>query len=183
MKKTLFTSALACIIFMGCNNSDASVDTSLTFDSTLSKSTSTSSEAITAPTVDAAAEIQNPAITPTTDQASQAKDLNTGNVAGLNPAHGQPGHRCDISVGAPLNSAPNKPATVTNATAPQPVVSSAPPVKTAPGMNPPHGEPGHRCDISVGAPLNSAPVKPAAVTATSEQAASIVPAKKDSAGK
>jgi len=24
----------------------------------------------------------------------------------LNPAHGQPGHRCDIAVGAPLNSAP-----------------------------------------------------------------------------
>jgi len=30
-----------------------------------------------------------------------------------------------------------------------------------PGMNPPHGEPGHRCDIAVGAPLNS---KPATVT-------------------
>ncbi len=24
---------------------------------------------------------------------------------------------------------------------------------TAPGMNPPHGQPGHRCDIAVGAPL------------------------------
>lgn len=26
---------------------------------------------------------------------------------------------------------------------------------TKPGMNPPHGQPGHRCDIAVGAPLNS----------------------------
>ncbi|STD10702.1 Uncharacterised protein [Chryseobacterium carnipullorum] len=30
-------------------------------------------------------------------------------------------------------------------------------VKTAPGMNPPHGQPGHRCDIPVGQPLNSKP--------------------------
>ena len=28
---------------------------------------------------------------------------------GMNPAHGQPGHRCDISVGAPLSSAPPTP--------------------------------------------------------------------------
>jgi len=28
---------------------------------------------------------------------------------------------------------------------------------TAPGMNPPHGQPNHRCDIAVGAPLNSKP--------------------------
>ena len=28
--------------------------------------------------------------------------------AGLNPAHGQPGHRCDIAVGAPLNSKPTQ---------------------------------------------------------------------------
>ena len=27
---------------------------------------------------------------------------------GLNPAHGQPGHRCDIAVGQPLSSAPVK---------------------------------------------------------------------------
>jgi hypothetical protein len=28
---------------------------------------------------------------------------------------------------------------------------------TAPGMNPAHGQPGHRCDIPVGQPLNSQP--------------------------
>ena len=27
--------------------------------------------------------------------------------------------------------------------------------EVAEGMNPPHGQPGHRCDIPVGAPLNS----------------------------
>lgn len=86
---------------------------------------------------------------------------------GMNPPHGQPGHRCDIAVGAPLNSKPAAqpaaPATATTpvaAPAPPPVtVQKAAPVATAPGMNPPHGQPGHRCDISVGAPLNSAPAK------------------------
>ncbi len=82
--------------------------------------------------------------------------------AGLNPAHGQPGHRCDIQVGAPLNSAP---AQGGSATPPPAVVNPAPaPVMPASsgsqaGMNPAHGQPGHRCDIAVGAPLNSKPTQ------------------------
>jgi hypothetical protein len=91
-------------------------------------------------------------------------------AAGMNPEHGKPGHRCDIAVGAPLNS---KPTVATPAPTPTPAVSSsipqATPVQqapvapdnnnavTAPGMNPEHGKPGHRCDIAVGAPLNSKP--------------------------
>ncbi|AMM51196.1 hypothetical protein TH61_08410 [Rufibacter sp. DG15C] len=83
-------------------------------------------------------------------------------VAGLNPPHGQMGHRCDIEVGAPLNSAPKAslPTTTTvNPTptpvpvTPQPVQVSPQPVATAPGMNPPHGQPGHSCAVAVGAPL------------------------------
>lgn len=79
-------------------------------------------------------------------------------AAGLNPAHGQPGHRCDIPVGAPLNSPPGK------TTQPQATITQSQPqatnIKVAPGMNPPHGQPGHRCDIPVGAPLNSKPATP-----------------------
>ena len=92
----------------------------------------------------------------------------TATAPGMNPPHGQPGHRCDISVGAPLNSKPAPPVTA------QPVVANAQPqvtmkevpttTKTAPGMNPPHGEPNHRCDIAVGAPLNSKPAAPTTVT-------------------
>ena len=106
--------------------------------------------------------------------------------SGLNPAHGAPGHRCDISVGAPLNSAPST--TVTQPQSqPQPqtiTTTSNATVKTAtaPGMNPAHGEPGHRCDISVGAPLNS---KPAEVKTTAPQSTPtltpIVPANKETA--
>ena len=90
----------------------------------------------------------------------------------LNPAHGQPYHRCDIAVGAPIDS----PAPVQNA-APQmipqsapnagfntnpitpspapsaPSVSSSAAIGPKPALNPPHGEPHHRCDLQVGAPL------------------------------
>lgn len=97
-------------------------------------------------------------------------------VVGINPAHGQPNHRCDISVGAPLNSPPNKNSTSIGQTNVQPQATQAitskmatPKVVTAKGMNPPHGEKGHRCDIAVGASLNS---KPAANTAASTQLAS-----------
>lgn len=92
-------------------------------------------------------------------------------AAGMNPPHGQPGHRCDISVGAPLNSKPapaNAQPQVVSAQPQQPsnvTVKEVPnTVKTAPGMNPPHGEPNHRCDIAVGAPLNSKPTTPAVTT-------------------
>jgi hypothetical protein len=85
---------------------------------------------------------------------------------GMNPAHGQPGHRCDIAVGAPLNSPV---ATAKNTSVTQQITSqqsqsvTTDPTKTvtAPvvitstpeGMNPPHGQTNHRCDIAVGAPL------------------------------
>ncbi|MCG2610253.1 hypothetical protein LZZ90_01885 [Flavobacterium sp. SM15] len=37
---------------------------------------------------------------------------------------------------------------------------------TRPGMNPPHGQPGHRCDIPVGAPLSSKPTAAKNTTTT-----------------
>jgi hypothetical protein len=91
-------------------------------------------------------------------------------AAGMNPQHGQPGHRCDIAVGAPLNSKPAAPAPQAVQATPAAKADKIQPVQaltqlpatitpTAPGMNPAHGQPGHRCDISVGAPLNSAPAK------------------------
>jgi hypothetical protein len=76
-------------------------------------------------------------------------------TAGLNPEHGKPGHRCDIAVGAPLNSPPG----ATNAAAPQ--VTAATPASTPaptgpkPKLNPAHGQPYHDCAIKVGDPLKS----------------------------
>jgi len=85
----------------------------------------------------------------------------------LNPAHGQPFHRCDIPVGSPLNAAPANPAPVINRTGTAPTLENAerlnnttvpttPTVSNAnaPKLNPPHGQPFHRCEIPVGSPLN-----------------------------
>jgi len=96
----------------------------------------------------------------------------------LNPPHGQPFHRCDIAVGSPLDSAPVTPATpvITTGAAPTlengaslnspqvanptaPIIANA--SGTPPKLNPPHGQPFHRCEIPVGSPLNATPATPA----------------------
>lgn len=79
-------------------------------------------------------------------------------TAALNPAHGVPGHRCDIAVGAPLNSPPNAGgAAPIQMQAPQqqtaPVMQQAPTNASGVKLNPPHGQPGHDCSIEVGKPL------------------------------
>lgn len=140
-----------------------------------------SETAVTTPAVIPANSTLPPQTTPVslnsqTTPSSTVIPANTTVAQGMNPAHGQPGHRCDIAVGAPLNSAPAQqtaPAAITSpistpVTTPinistdklsQPVTTTA----VGPGMNPAHGQPGHRCDIAVGAPLNS---KPTTTTAT-----------------
>ncbi len=89
----------------------------------------------------------------------------------VNPPHGQPGHRCEIEVGAPINSSTSvaPPQKISTDITPQSVQNptSAQKMVTAPGMNPPHGEPEHKCEIAVGAPLNSAPSSAVPVTTTS----------------
>lgn len=111
--------------------------------------------------------------------AATTNTADTKTAAGMNPPHGQPGHRCDIAVGAPLNSPPGQGAQQQaaptsapasqggflggNAQAQAPAQQQAaqqqqmPKQETAPGMkgkpNPAHGQPGHRCDVSVGQPL------------------------------
>jgi hypothetical protein len=95
----------------------------------------------------------------------------------LNPPHGEPGHRCEIPVGAPLNSTP--PANTPSQTINNSPTVTAPTITNNPGaptienakrlnssqsgssastqnsgrLNPPHGQPGHRCEIPVGSPL------------------------------
>ena len=94
-----------------------------------------------------------------------ATTASTGAPAGvkLNPPHGEPGHRCDIEVGAPLDGTPAPSATPgtgqminvqpgangTNITT-APVTS---PSANSGRINPPHGEPGHDCAVPVGDPL------------------------------
>ena len=158
----------------------------------------TSSEAATTPVADAAA-AGTPAVSTTVTPSNQPQSVPGAmpsqpvavqqqhpakTAPGMNPPHGQPNHRCDITVGAPLNSPPGKtagqqmqkvtsidpskqPAQSQNSVTPtittsqsSPAISTPTlldpakaPAPTAPGMNPPHGQDGHKCDIAVGAPL------------------------------
>ena len=106
-----------------------------------------------------------------TPQAMPAMPQPVKVAKGMNPAHGQPGHRCDIAVGAPLNSpvksnpptsaptTPSAPYTITQTpTTPTPAektpaLLNPDATTTLPGMNPPHGQAGHVCSVKVGDPL------------------------------
>ena len=95
----------------------------------------------------------------------------TPNGTVLNPPHGEPGHRCDIAVGAPLPEANTSVVTQYNPITegnilPQVTMNDLPVQQSVNQnlvnekgelLNPPHGQPNHRCDIPVGAPLNSKP--------------------------
>jgi hypothetical protein len=133
------------------------------------------------------APVLNPGTDGNSTQNLPATPQNSNILAVMNPPHGQAGHRCDIAVGAPLNSPPNNAKStsapvvtnsVSNSTVPVVLKPNATTTVTKPGMNPPHGQTGHRCDIAVGAPLNSPPTKatsPPAAT-NSEPNSSPVPA-------
>lgn len=106
-----------------------------------------------------------PPATPATTTTSapveaQAPVAGTGAVADPNPPHGEPGHRCEIPVGASLSGTPPSSGPVDQMPAKQPITlpqTSAQPAagasSTPPGMNPPHGQPGHDCAVPVGSPL------------------------------
>lgn len=93
----------------------------------------------------------------TTPAANAQTVAETSGKPALNPPHGEPYHRCDIEVGAPLNSAPQ--AQAPQMITPQPQANQnfdtnpIAPTGPKPALNPPHGEPHHRCDLQVGAPL------------------------------
>lgn len=122
--------------------------------------------------------IENNDDKPSAEPSEQpVNEQNDGQVK-LNPPHGEPNHRCDIPVGSPLNSeAKNTASETTNQTKDNttretdnnsfaPTVENAERLKSTqtnqtsasksgekPDVNPPHGEPWHRCDIAVGSPL------------------------------
>lgn len=114
---------------------------------------------------------------PATTATSQPAAVQTASTPPeLNPPHGQPFHRCDIPVGSPLNAAvavktaPVQTTPQVNRTGMSPTLENAaslnnpqanspstPAAANAnsvkPRLNPPHGQPYHRCDIAVGSPL------------------------------
>ncbi len=189
MKRIFSVCCVIAIFFLGsCANSDSpSVDNSLapsdltkpvtpvTIADTLFSDSTNSSAAIT-PT----ASVQSKAVSVSPSQPTsvvQSQTVASKGAAGANPAHGLPGHRCDISVGAPLNSP------VPKATSPQvqstPQIQSTPQAQSSPvvnpqviqqvatgqknvpsgnssaKLNPAHGQPGHDCAVQVVAALKN----------------------------
>lgn len=99
---------------------------------------------------------------PLATQNATVNSIDAKTLPGMNPPHGQANHRCDIAVGAPLNSPIKSAAPVTTSSTPTVQTPSTPAILnsnpatttvTLPGMNPPHGQAGHLCSIAVGAPL------------------------------
>lgn len=90
------------------------------------------------------------------DAVPITKDANIISAIGAtNPPHGQPGHRHDLPDGAPIPGDAVMPATTTSAATDLPGTNISSPTSSDAILNPAHGQPGHRCDIAVGAPLNS----------------------------
>jgi hypothetical protein len=172
--RTILFAAMISLLSANCGSDDTEEETasSTTETNTQTPVLSTPDNTVTVPN-SITGSSNNPSA-PVTNTKSTTTGVKSG--AGLNPAHGQPGHRCDLAVGAPLDS---KPVTTTqnvsaeelkriNANPSNITVNGQPPstpvvnqpsslTTVGAGMNPAHGQPGHRCDIPVGAPLNSKP--------------------------
>lgn len=156
MKKIFLSLSVVCLAMLACNNQPEK-DNSLSSPSSTPTTNSPAADVaekqtLTNPSQPAAVNV--PVKAPVSNPANTSTNVIT---AGLNPAHGQPNHRCDIPVGAPLNS-PAAPANKVNPVPATAVPSVAQPVMptatTGSGkINPPHGQPGHSCAIAVGAPL------------------------------
>ena len=166
--KYLIGMLLSTILLFSCGSNEADQDKDLN----VAASASNSGDSLqSTSTTTGTAGVEVAGLTKASTGVVSMPQLNTGGaVAGkvaLNPEHGQPGHRCELAVGAPLNSNAAQPAamqptaTITpmsvNGTAPVKAVNVPTKSSSSAVLNPAHGAPGHRCDISVGAPLNSAP--------------------------
>jgi len=80
------------------------------------------------------------------------------------PAREDPGANSGMTQSAPEST---QSSTASPIPAANPI-EVAPESAAAPGMNPPHGQPNHRCDIPVGMPLNSPPGTRPTPTITSQ---------------
>ena len=143
----LFICAMA-ISILSCSNDTGTKGEDKKASGTNSNSPNTEQIQTENATETAPVKIQTP------NSVTQQPQATTQTAQGMNPPHGQPGHDCKIPVGAPLNSSTKS--NVVNPQPTQPNVIQKPQMttQTAPGMNPPHGQPGHDCKIPVGAPLN-----------------------------
>ncbi len=157
--KKIVTLAIAVSALIACNNAETQETTGIT------NTTATSDV-----NADTEPQLIMEETFPGSDNNAASGNATSGNTPSgkLNPPHGEPGHRCEIPVGAPLDSEPTTPTITTEPTiTPSFSAPASTPVatptfsmegqqgksSTPPGINPPHGEPGHDCAIPVGQPL------------------------------
>ncbi|MEO9005303.1 MAG: hypothetical protein ABI288_11225 [Ginsengibacter sp.] len=138
--RLLFTFLICIFLLNSCNEQGVDYDTSIEISQPPASTLAVDSLGLNDATIQ---QLPSPAVVPSGV---------AGSGLALNPEHGQPGHRCDIAVGAPLNSPAQQPQT-----APSRQLMPGLPVNTggAVTLNPPHGQPGHDCAIPVGQPLKS----------------------------
>lgn len=91
----------------------------------------------------------------TTPTSAQTESTAGDESIKVNPAHGLPGHRCDLPVGAPLNGNTARSSNTTTSNQTQSTTISPIRVDQTPDVNPPHGQPGHDCSVPVGAKLEN----------------------------
>jgi hypothetical protein len=161
MKPTLTSAFLAAVMLTSCKKD---LEPQPSSETPVTETPVMETPAPATQTVEKQFEVPNQNV-PNPSTANPVQTQTAPTAPGMNPPHGQPNHRCDIAVGAPLSSP--KGAAPAPTAKPAPVVQSAPqgqatitPVDmasgttaTKPGMNPPHGQEGHLCEIAVGAPL------------------------------
>ncbi len=181
LKYVFLSTAVLTLSLVSCKKDLEPQESSVAVDSVSTQTTTASTDVV--PAVAAPQPVMNQQPVANTVQTVAQPSQQTA-AKGMNPAHGQPGHRCDIPVGSPLNS-PVKPVASqnisTNAAQPPATISPSTinsngqvtpgsnvkvtttnnatpailnaPTETKAGMNPAHGQPGHRCDVAVGAAL------------------------------
>lgn len=100
---------------------------------------------------------QDAAVLSSPGSQTAAAPVQSSEPVRLNPPHGQPGHICEIPVGSPLPSTPVRTNANSAAVSASPQnrnnAANAPTASNTVRLNPPHGEPGHICEIPVGSPL------------------------------
>ena len=168
MKKISFIIASTVLLY-SCETKKSTAQENTLAPSTDSAMAIVDSSAVGVENVNANADMATPANAVVATSPSTASTPTSGKPA-LNPEHGKPFHRCEIAVGAPIDSAPQQNAAPQVAappmqnsnqsfntnpiSAPAAVPVAAPQASgPKPAMNPAHGLPHHRCDLQVGAPL------------------------------
>ncbi len=156
------------VVFYSCDNKKSSVEETQEITVSTNDSENVPNDTTTANASARIIELDQNVVPSTVTSATPPQvEVGKSNVKpAFNPEHGQPFHRCEIAVGAPLNSGPLQNAApqvvpqqnaINNNFNTKPISPPLPPVQATgvkPALNPAHGQPHHRCDLQVGAPLS-----------------------------